>query len=77
MDTKYKALDLDHLPDRIVYVRPVPRSELPDEVKAQVGRRETLYAIHDENGERLALVKDRKMAFVVARTNDFAPVSVH
>jgi hypothetical protein len=75
MDTKYEALEDSE--DRIVYVRPVPRSELPDEIKAQVGRRATLYAIHDESGERLALVKDRALAFAVARTNDFDPVSVH
>lgn len=75
MDTKYEALQ-DH-PDRIVYVRPVKRSELPLEVQAHMGSRQTLYAIHDESGERLALVRDRALAFAVARTNDFAPVSVH
>lgn len=75
MDTQVDILD--DLEDRIVYVRPVPRSELPDDLKAQVGRRAILYAIHDESGERLALVKDRAMAFAVARTNDFDPVSVH
>lgn len=75
MDTKYEALD-EH-PDRIVYVRPVKRSELPLEIQAQMGSKQTLYAIHDESGERLALVQDRALAFAVARTNDYAPVSVH
>lgn len=75
MDTKYEALQ-DH-PDRIVYVRPVKRSELPPEIRAQLSGDQPIYAIHDENGERLALVKDRALAFAVARTNDFAPVSVH
>ena len=75
MDAKFEAFE--ETEDRIVYVRPVPRSELPDEIRAQVGRRTTLYAIHDESGERLALVKDRALAFAVARTNDFDPVSVH
>ena len=75
MDTKYEALE-DH-PDRIVYVRPVELSELPPEIRAQVIGDKPLYAIHDENGERLALVKDRALAFAVARTNDFEPVSVH
>ena len=28
-------------------------------------------------GDRLALVKDRDLAFIVARQNDLAPVSVH
>lgn len=75
MDTKYEALK-DH-PDRIVYVRPVKWSELPPEIQAQVGGDTPLYAICDESGERLALVKNRALAFAVARTNDFAPVSVH
>jgi hypothetical protein len=36
-----------------------------------------IYAVHDADGQRLALVKDRTLAFVLARQNDFAPVSVH
>ena len=75
MDTKYQAFQ-DH-PDRIVYVRPVKFSELPPEIQAQVVGEKPLYAICDKNGERLALVKDRALAFAVARTNDFEPVSVH
>ena len=30
-----------------------------------------------EDGERLALVSDRNMAFVLARQNEFSPVAVH
>lgn len=75
MDTKYEALK-DH-PDRIVYVRSVKLSELPPEIQDQVTGDEPLYAICDESGERLALVKNRALAFAVARTNDFEPVSVH
>lgn len=64
-------------PDRIVYVRPVPVSDLPQEVQAQINGIDTLYAVHGQNGERLALVRDRNLAFVLARQNDLAPVSVH
>ena len=38
---------------------------------------EQLYALHDAAGERLALVRDRSLAFMLARQNDLAPVSVH
>jgi hypothetical protein len=65
---------------RIVYVRPVRTDELPGEVQAQVKAdigRDTIYAIHAPTGEVLALVPDRAQAFVVARQNEFAPVSVH
>jgi len=33
--------------------------------------------VHDAAGERLALVADRKLAFLLARQNDLAPVTVH
>ena len=65
---------------RIVYLRPVDTADLPGEIQAEVeanlGRR-TIYAIHAPSGEVLALVPDRDQAFVVARQNEFAPVSVH
>ncbi len=61
----------------IVYIREVAVSDLPKEVQEQAEGLETLYAIGDEDGQQLALVKDRKLAFVVARQNDMSPVSVH
>lgn len=63
--------------ERLVYVRPVEVADLPDEVQEQADGLEQLYAVHDANGERLALVRDRQMAFALARQNDFAPVNVH
>ncbi|MFD0860300.1 DUF1150 family protein [Roseovarius aquimarinus] len=62
---------------RIAYVRSVAVKDLPEEVKSQVGDLETLYAVHSEEGERLALVSDRRMAFVLARQHDLDPVTVH
>jgi hypothetical protein len=63
--------------ERIVYVRQVAVDELPEELRAQMPGIDTLYAVHKADGERLALVKDRKLAFVLARQNDLAPVTVH
>ncbi|MDO5756178.1 MAG: DUF1150 family protein [Rhodobacterales bacterium] len=62
---------------RIAYVRSVAVKDLPKEVQSQVGELKTLYAVHSEEGERLALVSDRKMAFVLARQHDLDPVTVH
>ena len=62
---------------RIVYVRPVALAELPDEVQAQIDSEGPIYAVHNADGERLALVADRKLAFLLARQNDYAPVNVH
>ena len=64
-------------PENIVYVRPVALDDLPDEIREQVEGMTELYAVHNGAGERLALVKDRNLAFTVARQNDMAPVSVH
>ncbi len=73
--------DFPSLPDdggkRIVYVREVKTADLPDEIRARTGGMDHLYAIHDEDGDVLALVPDRAQAFVVARQNDLSPVSVH
>jgi hypothetical protein len=33
--------------------------------------------VHDSDGQQLALVADRKLAFRLARQNDYAPVAVH
>jgi hypothetical protein len=63
--------------ERTVYVRSVAAADLPDEMREETDGFETVYAIHSEDGERLALVKDRELAFAVARTNDLTPVSVH
>ncbi|MEY3004860.1 MAG: hypothetical protein RLZZ491_2036 [Pseudomonadota bacterium] len=61
----------------IVYIRPVAVCDLPDEIRQQAKGIDTLYAIGSESGQQLALVRDRNMAFVVARQNDMMPVSVH
>ena len=46
-------------------------------VRAEATGLEKLYAVHDASGERLALVKDRKLAFMLARQNDMTPVTAH
>jgi hypothetical protein len=51
--------------------------ELPDEVRDQIDGLTKLYAVHSVDGERLALVKCRELAFVLARQNDMSPVTVH
>jgi len=61
----------------IVYVRPVKVEDLPQDMRAQLGDLQTLYAVHSTEGERLALVRDRKMAFFLARQNEMEPVAVH
>ncbi len=63
--------------DRIVYVRPVKIEDLPEELREKVGSVDKLYAVHNTEGERLALVNNRRLAFVLARQHDLSPVTVH
>jgi hypothetical protein len=69
--------EFDDAGERIVYVKAVDVADLPDEVRAQAGDLDHLYAVHDAKGQQLALVADRRMAFALAREHDFSPVAVH
>ncbi|EEW24652.1 DUF1150 family protein [Rhodobacter ferrooxidans] len=75
MNTKFDAYP--EAGNRIVYVRPILVADLPEDIREQAGNLQTLYALHSPDGARLALVRDRKLAFALARQNDLAPVNVH
>ena len=75
MNVKYPGMSDVGVP--IVYIRAVKVLDLPDDVQEQADGLETLYAVHRPDGQRLALVKDREMAFALARQNDLTPVAVH
>jgi len=75
MDTKHTIETGEGRP--IVYVRPVRTDDLPKDIRDKLEGAETVYAVHSTEGERLALVQDRDMAFVLARQNDMEPVTVH
>ncbi len=63
---------------QVVYVKTVEVADLPSEVQEQLETdQEQLYAVHAGDGQQLALVADRKLAFVLARQNDYDPVAVH
>ena len=62
---------------RIVYVREVPVSDLPEEIRAQVPKGAEVWGVHNPEGECIALTQDRSTAFFVARENDLEPVSAH
>ncbi len=61
----------------IVYVRPIAVEDLPEEIRGEANGLERVYSVHDAQGQRLALVRDRKLAFLLARQHDLAPVNVH
>tara|TARA_R110002049_G_scaffold29972_4_gene102107 strand:+ start:25880 stop:26098 length:219 start_codon:yes stop_codon:yes gene_type:complete len=69
--------EITHSGDRTVYVKTIAVTDLPREVRDQAEGLELLYAVHDAQGQQLALVGDRKLAFALAREHDYAPVLVH
>lgn len=70
--------EFPHSPEgNIVYVRRVAMDSLPAEVREQAPELDALYAVHGIDGERLALVADRGLAFRLALQNELTPVSVH
>lgn len=75
MNSKFNFGDTENT--QTVYIRTVATETLPDDIRDQLSGVETMYAVHDTDGERLALVQDRNMAFMLARQNELSPVSVH
>ena len=71
--------DIDAIGGSLVYVRKVALAELPRAAReeAEEGGLAEVYAVHRHDGEQVALVGDRGLAFQLARQNDLEPVSVH
>jgi hypothetical protein len=72
-----KPFDIQSDEQKIVYVRSVVLSSLPDELRAQIGDASEVVSVHDESGQQLALVAGKGLAFALAREHGFSPVSVH
>lgn len=69
---------------KLVYVRAVLARDVLDELVDEDGdlivdvpETATLYSVHAADGERIALVGDRELAFAAARQHEMNPVSVH
>ena len=69
---------------RLVYVRTVVARDVWDDLVDEDGDRladvpedTTLYSVHSADGERIALVGNRDLAFAAARQHEMNPVSVH
>lgn len=75
MHSEYE-MDL-HGANQTVYVREVNVEDLPEDMQEEALGAETVFAVCSEDGERLAVVHDRVMAFILARQHDFRPVTVH
>jgi len=64
----------------LVYVRPVAAAEIMDQIaqsEIEVPEDATLYAVHLEDGTRMAVFSERQAAFAAARSHGADPVRVH
>ena len=75
MHSKYDFSHFDT--DDLVYIKTVAVTELPLDLQRQVGPDKTLYAVHKADGERVAVVENRAMAYSLARDNDLTPMTLH
>ncbi len=69
---------------KLVYVRSVVARDVADELIDEDGEPAfdipddaTLYSVHAADGQRIAIVGDRALAFAAARQHEMTPVSVH
>ena len=75
MHSKYNFSHFDT--DDLVYIKTVAVTELPLDLQRQVGPDKTLYAVHKADGERVAVVENRALAYSLARDNDLTPMTLH
>ncbi len=61
----------------LVYVKSVEVADLPDIVQEQAGGAERIFAIHNADGEQIALVANRDLAYLIARQHDMRPLTLH
>ncbi|MEM9423006.1 MAG: DUF1150 family protein [Pseudomonadota bacterium] len=69
---------------KLCYVRPVLARDVREEIERETSEasdafadESILYALHADDGSRIALMSDRDIAFAAARQHEMVPVSVH
>lgn len=84
-ETVLSAADFAQLGgQRLVYVREVIAKDALQELSAEdsadfpdMPDDTVLYALHSADGERIALMGNRELAFAAARQHEMTPVNVH
>ena len=65
----------------LVYVRRMAadelRSALPPNALANLDEMDDVFAVHSDDGTRVAIVEGRDAAFAAARMHELQPLSVH
>ncbi|SHF21807.1 hypothetical protein SAMN05444339_104137 [Loktanella atrilutea] len=69
--------DLQSLGENIVYLKPVATRDLPEDVRAQAGDLDVLFAVHNTKGEQVALVANEGIASHLAAEHHMQLVTLH
>lgn len=74
MHTKH---DLSAMGQGMVYFKPIAVADLPADMRAQAEGHEVICAVHNHEGEQIALVANPHLASHLAREHDMRPVALH
>ena len=65
----------------LVYIRPLAEHEVqhlvPEETLQEMEISDRLFAVHNAQGQRIAIVEGREAAFAAAQAHDLKPQSLH
>ncbi|MGB1235431.1 MAG: DUF1150 family protein [Planktomarina sp.] len=65
------------LEDKLVYLKPVDKADLPNDVLEDAEGIEQLWSVHNSDGEQLALIGDLGQAYDLAREFEYSPQTLH
>ena len=74
MDTPFEFEQDSANEAQLVYIRAVKVADLPKDVQKQAPGLDQLYAVHDTEGSRLALVSDRKTAAIAKEKSNLGDI---
>lgn len=69
--------NLSAMGENMVYFKSIRVEDLPQDVQDKAGDLTTLCAVHNHEGEQIALVATPRLAVHLAREHDMTPVSLH
>ena len=74
---------IDSTDRRVCYIREVFARDVREDIERELDAtysfddNSILYALHADDGSRIALMSDREIAFAAARQHEMTPFSVH
>lgn len=60
----------------VVYIKEVTARDVPPSISLDAMDGERIFALHDAQGEQLAVAANRELAVHLARANDLVPMAI-